>query len=529
MIKINRFVTIQKMTSSPMFRAAVLSGWIFACPSLGAQEANAPLTNDEIARLKVQVAAQQKQIDELRRTLDSQQKLLDRATLTQPPDEASAPQEPNASPVSFNIGVAKFTPSGFIDAMQVIRSTNVGSGIGTNFGAIPFNNTVPGKLSESRFSLQNSRLALTIQSKVLASDVTAYLETDFLGNAPNNLFVTSNSATMRLRLFWVDIRKDKVEFIAGQSWSLLTPNVRGLSASPADIFYTYDKDPNYQAGLTWARQGQTRFIYHVNRNWAAGLSLESPEQFIGDTVVIPRSLASAYAGQFDTGAAGASTPNLHPDIIAKIAFDGTRHGRTMHLEAAGLARTFRAYNPLDDRHYTKVGGGGSVNFNFELIRRLRLIANTFVSAGGGRYIFGLGPDLVIRPNGDMSLVHSGSTVDGFEYTFNPRNNLNGKEMFLYAYYGGAYYRRNFSIDTTANTPVFVGYGFPGSSLGANRTIQEATFGAIRTFWKNPSYGDLKLTTQYSYVVRSPWFAPANNTQRNANTHMVYVNLRYDIP
>lgn len=500
-----------------------------------AQQTGPPLTGEDIAQLKAQIAAQQQQIDQLRQALEAQQKLLDRAV---PPVEAPASaaqslpanqDQPKTLPLSFNIGAAKFTPSGFIDVMQVIRSTNVGSGIGTNFGAIPFNNTVQGKLSESRFTLQNSRLALTIDSKVLGSDVTSYLETDFLGNAPSNLYVTTNSETMRMRLFWVDIRKNKLELVGGQAWSLLTPNLRGLSAHPADLFYTYDKDPNYHAGLTWARQGQVRFMYHANHNVTAGVSFESPEQFTGGAVVFPAALARTYATEFDTGAAGSTTPNLHPDVIAKIAFDGSRGGKSMHLEIAGLLRTFRAYNPLDAQHYTKVGGGGSVNFNAELARKFRLVANTFFSDGGGRYIFGLGPDVIVRPNGDIALVHSASTVDGFEYTLNPRNDPKGKETFFYGYYGGAYYRRNFSIDTTAKTPMFVGYGFPGSSTDANRAIQEASFGVIRTFWKNPMYGDLKLITEYAYVVRSPWFVPADSTQPHASTHLVYVNLRYDIP
>ena len=36
----------------------------------------------------------------------------------------------------------------------------------------------------------------------------------------------------RLRLFWVDVTKDKWEFLAGQSWSMLTPNRKGISALP---------------------------------------------------------------------------------------------------------------------------------------------------------------------------------------------------------------------------------------------------------------------------------------------------------
>src|SRR5438067_739768 len=102
-----------------MFCVAILGGCIFACPAIIGQEANASLTTDEIAQLKAQVAAQQKQLDQLRHTLDAQQTLLNRATSTLRAEEPSTPPELNASPVSLNIGIAKFTPSGFIDVMQV--------------------------------------------------------------------------------------------------------------------------------------------------------------------------------------------------------------------------------------------------------------------------------------------------------------------------------------------------------------------------------------------------------------------------
>jgi len=37
-------------------------------------------------------------------------------------------------------------------------------------------------------------------------------------------------------------------------------------------------------------------------------------------------------------------PNLHPDIISKLAFDGGGDGHAMHFEVAGLYRTFQSYN-----------------------------------------------------------------------------------------------------------------------------------------------------------------------------------------
>jgi hypothetical protein len=85
------------------------------------------------------------------------------------------------------------------------------------------------------------------------------------------------------------------------------------------------------------------------------------------------------------------------------------------------------------------GGGGSVNLNLEMFKNFHLIANSFWSDGGGRYIFGLGPDVIIRGDGGPSLVHSGSGIAGFEWQATARDTL-------YGYYGGAYFQRNTTTD-----------------------------------------------------------------------------------
>ena len=61
----------------------------------------------------------------------------------------------------------------------MIRDKNLGSGIGTNFGAAPFSNTVNGNLREFRLSSQSSRLGLRVDAKVRGMDLLGYLETDF--------------------------------------------------------------------------------------------------------------------------------------------------------------------------------------------------------------------------------------------------------------------------------------------------------------------------------------------------------------
>jgi hypothetical protein len=439
-----------------------------------------------------------------------------------------------AKPLSFDIGVAKFTPLGFVDLTNVVRSTDVGSGIGTNFNTIPFNNTTAGHLSESRMSLQNSRLGLRIDSNVLGWNIIGYLETDFLGSGPGNLVQTSNSDPLRLRLFWVDMKSSKFEVLAGQSWSLLTPNRKGVSPLPGDLFYSQDMDTNYQVGLTWARDPGLRLVYHPNDHVAWAVAFENPEQYIGNGIIVNpvnSTLSTAIGTEFNSTTQTSAVPNLHPDIISKLAFDGGGEGHAMHFEVAGLYRTFQSYNPVTNASFKKAAAGGSVNFNLEMAPGFHFIANTFFSDGGGRYIFGMGPDLIVRADGSISPVHAYSTVDGFEYTLKPKNNPKGLETMLYGYYGGAYYGRNTALDFSGTTLVPIGYGVYNSSasLNADRTIQEATLGLIQTIWKNPTWGDLKIITQYSYLWRDPWYVPSSNTQRKATSNMVFVDLRYDIP
>jgi hypothetical protein len=156
--------------------------------------------------------------------------------------------------------------------------------------------------------------------------------------------------------------------------------------------------------------------------------------------------------------------------------------------------------------------------NFELLKNFHVVSNNFFSDGGGRYIFGEAPDLIIRGDGNISPVHSGSTVDGIEFQAGP--------MLFYAYYGGVYIRRNYVVDPA--TGKFVGYGYPGSGATQNRIIQEPSFGATSTFWKDPKYGALQLILQYSYVSRAPWIAPANSPG-TAHSNMIYADLRYVLP
>lgn len=438
-----------------------------------------------------------------------------------------------SSPLQFKLGDAFFTPVGFMDMTSITRSTNPGSGIGTNFGSIPYSNTQAGALTESRLSPQNSRIGMRIDAMVKDMKVTGYWESDFLGqlgNPPNGgLAVSSNPYVFRLRLYWVDVMKGKNEFLAGQSWSLMTPNRKGVSPIPGDIFYSQDIDVNYQLGLTWARNPGFRYAYHPSDKVAFAVALENSEPYVGggnggsgavlpaliSTTATTGTIGSVLGGQINNGSSVISSSALHPDIIAKLAFDPTKK---FHAEIEGVEVTNKtAYPTTPFTTFTKAGGGGAINLGFDIAPNVRVVTNNFWSAGAGRYIFGQAPDFIIRGNGSLSLVHSASTVTGLEITA-------GKTLF-YGYYGGVYIDRNMALDANGTTKI--GYG-PIANDGQNRAIQEVTFGSNTTLAKNAKWGALNLMFQYSYLQRNPWLV-TGTSPTNASLSMGFVNLRYTLP
>jgi len=431
------------------------------------------------------------------------------------------------SPLAFQIGSTAFTPYGFLDFTSVYRSTNTGGSIGSGFGSIPYNNTAAGQLSETRFSTQNSRLGLRVDSTV-AGDTKALgvVETDFLGAGPTNQNVTSNSDALRMRLYFIDLMKGDWEFLAGQDWSLMTPNRKGLSPVPSDIFFTQNVDTNYQNGLIWARQPQIRAVYHAAPEWTMGVSLENPDQYTGSGVTLP---AGFNAASVDNGSNGTATPDIIPDVIAKLAYDTKLGDLPFHAEVAGLYSEFKintlttGANPVNAND-TTAGGAGSFNMDLTVAPGFHLIENAFAGDGGGRYIANANaPDFIVRPANasgidTISPVHSNSILGGFEWDTEPTNKF-------YGYYSDVSISKDY-VQTGATT--YVGYGNPGSANTNNKSVEEYTLGDAFVFWKNPAYGDLKFLVQASYLDRKPWFV-APGTPKNAHLGMFYLDLRYDLP
>jgi hypothetical protein len=506
----------------------------------------------ELARMRDAMAAQQKQILEQQRQMERQQQEIEslkalsgtqgehnqtshlmNATLASLTPAKALVQEdvkPKESPLSFRIGGTEFTPGGFIDFENVFRTTNSGSIITTNFGAIPFSNTPQGHLTENRITAQFSRLNLKVSGRYGKNDVTAYAEMDFNGNDAGNIFVTANSHTFRERLAFVELKRNKWEFMGGQSWSWLTPNRRGVGPMPGDLALTYDEDGNAQVGIPYTRAAEFRVVYHPSDHWSAGLGIENAEQYTGfgaGEVTLPNAFAQQLASQLDPTNTNNTTPNVAPDVLSKIAYDRDLGGKHFHAELQGLLTAVKTtVQPAAGANFessSTVGGGFGGAFNIELVKNFRLLANGFYSDGGGRYLIGLAPSVVIRSDGSPSLVHSGTGLIGLEWQPKPKTQFG-------AYYGAMYAQRNFTLDTSigAKPNSFIGFGASGSANTNNRTIQEPTFDWTQTFWRNPQYGAVMLVTQTSYLTRSPWFVPAGEP-KNAHLLMVYTSFRYVLP
>jgi hypothetical protein len=214
----------------------------------------------------------------------------------------------------------------------------------------------------------------------------------------------------------------------------------------------------------------------------------------------------------------------------------------MHVELGGVLTTAKiTFVPTVPnggfQHDTNLGGGALAAANVSLSKNFRFLANAFGGKGIGRYMIGMGPDVVVAPvsfagaactstggcGASISGIHAGTGLGGFEWQART-NTLIGM------YYGFAYFERNAFPDLTSplSSKPFIGFGGINSAASANRSLQEATIDINQTFWRHPQYGAVVLISQSSYLTRSPWFVRAGEP-KNAHLFMQFLSLRYVLP
>ena len=161
------------------------------------------------------------------------------------------------SPAALHYKGVTITPGGFAAFEGVWRERSVNSDINTPLNSIPMPSANEGHVSELNFSGRQSRLSALVQGNTGNFTIGAYYEMDWLGTGTSSNNNQSNSYVLRQRQIWGQAASQSgFTVTGGQMWSLATELRRGTDARTEIQPQTID--PQYLVGYTWTRQPEIR-------------------------------------------------------------------------------------------------------------------------------------------------------------------------------------------------------------------------------------------------------------------------------
>jgi outer membrane murein-binding lipoprotein Lpp len=556
-------------------RGYILASTALALGLLTAGPARAQ-SGSSINSIESQIKALQRELQELKRQIQAKESAVRAArqdaqaakesaaagqpplmVITAPPPVADIPgptsgSTPAGGPIkpfnpqgSFQLGGVTVQLGGFLAAEAVFRTKGIVSDLTSSFNAYPFGNTALGHEAETRFSSRQSRLSLMAFGDPVANvRLTGYAEFDFLSAAGTANYTESNSWNPRVRHLFASVDDDDafgpgtgLHFLAGQTWSLVTPFKVGLVPRNEQIPLTID--PQYQVGFTWARQAQFRLTADAwdHKLWAA-ISAENPQTSFttggftaataGSVITLPTGYSAniANAGTSVDGNGVNYSFNNIPDFVGKVAVD-PGFG---HYEAMGLVRVMTdRIDALGKHNYNSNsvagGGGASANIPVPVVPHLELTGEFLAGQGIGRYGTSQLPDATLKPNGTISPIPEVQAMVGPIYHPAPNVDLwalGGTEQamqdsFTYAGKGFGYGNSTF-VNTGCNTELST------LTCSANtRSIWETSFGA----WWRPykgNYGTLQAGAQYSHLWRYTFAGVGGAPKQDVD--LVFFSFRY---
>ena len=430
---------------------------------------------------------------------------------------------------TVRIGALDLTVGGFVEVAGIVRSRNEAADTGASGATeIPLPQNAKYHESESQISARSSRLAFLAQDQIGASGIlAAYVETDFFGSSDTSNGVQTNSYQPRLRhAFGAYENYDLgLQVLGGQTWSLITPNTKGVF--PPNELVTATIDLSLTAGYLYNRQAQIRVakdlghglwlaasvenaatVYYVGPNGATGLN---------QTVTT----SSPGSGGFDSQVN--YSDNIAPDFILKAALDSP-YG---HYELFGVAREFttRVSTAGNGTSRTVAAGGGGGDFYVSLGSHLTAQGSLLVGSGVGRYAAAAFPDATVGPDGEPAPLREVAALVGLVGRPSSRTSV-------YTYVGTeSVARRSFEQDGKAygyGNPLYVNSGCwteasPAACTGNTSRVLEATTGGWWRLLKSGP-GNLQAGLQYSFTRRSLFDAVGGGGSVNENA--VYIALRY---
>jgi hypothetical protein len=452
-------------------------------------------------------------------------------------------------------------PYGFFNGESVYRTHATGGEEATPWSSLPYEHADSYSMSEMMLTGRQSRIGLNMEGKVSWGTIRATLEGDFLGVGTTSNDNQSTSYIFRQRIASAEAETNNHwTFSGGQGWTLAAENKSGITTAAANVALPTMIDPNYVAGLVWARMGYFRLTKSFSKA-AFAISAENPQllytaTLAGNTpyaVVGSAGLSASllnqtisacspstsivnYTNKAYTDSVGntvnvavptyktvnscANLANISfneaPDMLVKAAFD-PGFG---HYEVFGIARFFHeTIYPGETTNSNLYGGfkdivsglvvapslttDGAYSNSITLggvggSMRLPIIANKFTF--GAKGLFGPG----VGHFGASTLSDATSNSNGELVAIHNLSGLLTAEVSpsprlqLYFYYGGDYAGREDEANSGAST------------LGAPSAAQNTTSGEWGGTWKAPSlaavgYGSRLLSNSGCNTTTAPGY------------------------
>jgi hypothetical protein len=551
--------------------------------------------NDKLAKQQGQIQQQQEQIQQLLQTNNDlkQQSQTFQNSVQQASQQAAAAQEGVNSlhttvvdlqsttkatatalaenkkgvealenPLAIHYKGVTITPGGWLESTFLVRGRNQNADLTSNFGAVPYNGVVNSNLTEFQASARGSRPIIVATANAGSTKLTGYWEMDFLGAANTANYVETNSFNPRMRQLWMQAEtKNGLTFTAGQFWSLMTTDRKGIATRAEFIPTTIEG--SYVVGYTYVRQNAVRITKDWNNKvWGAFEVANSqttlatsytPANLMGfnnssnalsptgSTVPFGTPVTVTLNGVSTsvvapTGANGLST-DLAPDFIGKLAFEPGWG----HFEIKGLVRMFRdriaATEELPGTTNVSAGGGVGWAAIFPVVpKKVDIIFEGLAGKGIGRYGAANLADVTVKPNGDLVPLPAINALAGFEFHPNPK-------LDIFVYGGDQYVDAQRYTIVKEGKPAAAGYGSylvnnsncgvevvptGGAACGAqNKNLWDTTGGLWYRLWKG-NFGTLQYGLQFEYISRDTWSAIKGGSP-TGNDAVGLTSVRFYLP
>jgi len=421
----------------------------------------------------------------------------------------------------IQLGGVNLKFGGYIEAAGIYRTRNEVADVGSDYNnGIPFNSNVLAHENETRFSARQSRLSILTTGDVSHdTHLAAYYELDFLSAGTTSNSRESNSYTPRTRHVYATLDRDDwgLHILAGQNWSLLTTNTKGIIPRQEQIPLTIDAQ--YVEGFNWLRVPQFRIVEDFGHGLWAGVSAESPQAVTSGGVALPAGVNDNNPGN-PAGLlnnATSYTNDYIPDFDGKIAFEPGWG----HYELKTLVRTFTARAAGTNRNTTGYGAGGAATMPIApKVAELQL--SGLAGYGIGRYGSGQLTDIAFKSD-NVHLVAIPEAQMLIGLIVHP---WTGNDLYVY----GGWEHADRAGASSAS-----GYGSPtldvsgcetegGKCQAETRDLRQITVGFWQDVYKG-SYGRFVLGLQGGEIWRDGFSGTGGKTPRT-NIDIFMTSVRY---